>query len=156
MIDVVDSVTRSRMMAGILSKNTKPEMIVRRYLHACGYRYRLHRKDLPGKPDLVLSKYRLVIFVHGCFWHRHPSCIYATTPNSRREFWEEKLNGNVLRDQKQMSKLLADGWRVLYVWECGLKHLLSNIDILRGMIEDLDKDFQAWPENPPKAAFVIS
>lgn len=152
MIDVVDNVTRSRMMAGILSKDTKPEMIVRRYLHASGYRYRLHRKDLPGKPDLVLSKYRLAIFIHGCFWHRHPGCIYATTPNNRREFWEEKLTGNVLRDQKQMSQLLVDGWRVLFIWECGLKHLLRDIDIVRGMIEDLDKDFQVWPESPPRSA----
>ena len=139
-------------MASILGKDTKPEMIVRRYLHACGFRYRLHRKDLPGKPDLVLSKYMLAIFVHGCFWHRHPGCIYATTPSNRREFWEEKLNGNALRDQKQMSQLISDGWRVLFVWECGLKHMLSDIGVLREMIEDFDKVFQVWPESPPRAA----
>lgn len=150
MTDVVGSATRSRMMAGILSKDTKPELTVRRYLHACGYRYRLHRKDLPGKPDLVLSKYRLAIFVHGCFWHRHQCCIYATTPNNRRDFWEGKLNGNVLRDQNQVSQLCAEGWRVLVVWECGLKHLLSEIDVLQEMIENVNIDFQVWPENPPK------
>lgn len=151
MIDVVDTVTRSRMMAGILGKDTKPELTVRRYLHMYGYRYRLHRKDLPGKPDLVLSKYKLVIFVHGCFWHRHQGCMYAVTPHNRRDFWEEKLNGNFLRDQKQISKLRAEGWRVLVVWECALKHLLCEIDILQKMIRSVEEDFQVWPERPPKA-----
>jgi DNA mismatch endonuclease (patch repair protein) len=150
MVDVVDTATRSRMMAGILGKDTKPEMAVRRYLHACGYRYRLHRRDLPGKPDLVLSKYRLVIFVHGCFWHRHQGCMYATTPSNRRDFWEEKLNGNFLRDQKHIAKLRADGWRVLIVWECALKHFLSEIGVLQQMIRNVDVDFQVWPESPPR------
>jgi DNA mismatch endonuclease (patch repair protein) len=139
------------MMAGILGKDTKPEMTVRRYLHACGYRYRLHRKDLPGKPDLVLSKYRLVIFVHGCFWHRHQDCIYATVPNNRRKFWVDKFNGNVLRDQNQISRLSAKGWRVLVVWECGLKHLFCEINTLQGMIEDLSEGFQVWPVTPPRS-----
>lgn len=152
MIDIVDGVTRSRMMAGILGRNTKPELIVRRYLHACGYRYRLHRKDLPGKPDLVFSKYKLVIFVHGCFWHRHANCVYATSPGSRRDFWEEKLNGNVSRDQKQISLLNAKGWRVVVVWECGLKHLLNELSFLNEMIVNLDEALQEWPESPPKSA----
>ncbi|NVZ36143.1 DNA mismatch endonuclease Vsr [Pseudomonas sp. A4002] len=152
MIDIVDGVTRSRMMAGILGRNTKPELIVRRYLHACGYRYRLHRKDLPGKPDLVFSKYKLVIFVHGCFWHRHANCVYATSPGSRRDFWEEKLNGNVSRDQKQISLLNAKGWRVVVVWECGLKHLLNELSFLNEMILNLDEALQEWPESPPKSA----
>lgn len=151
MIDVVSGETRSRMMAGILGKNTKPELIVRRYLHACGYRYRLHRKDLPGKPDLVLPKYKLVVFVHGCFWHRHNNCVYATTPNSRRCFWEDKLNGNVIRDKKQISQLNGEGWRVIVVWECGLKHLLDELGILRQMILNFDNEFQVWPRIPPKS-----
>ncbi|MGY2267701.1 very short patch repair endonuclease [Pseudomonas sp. SDO5561_S422] len=151
-MDIVDGVTRSRMMAGILGRNTKPELIVRRYLHACGYRYRLHRKDLPGKPDLVFSKYKLVIFVHGCFWHRHANCVYATSPGSRRDFWEEKLNGNVSRDQKQISLLNAKGWRVVVVWECGLKHLLNELSFLNEMIVNLDEALQEWPESPPKSA----
>ena len=151
MIDVVDSAKRSRMMAGILAKNTKPELIVRRYLHACGYRYRLHRKDLPGKPDLVLPKYKVVIFVHGCFWHRHKNCVYATSPNSRREFWEAKLNGNVLRDRKQISLLSAEGWRVVIVWECGLKHLLDELGVLDEMILNFSDGLQIWPRNPPKS-----
>jgi DNA mismatch endonuclease (patch repair protein) len=138
------------MMAGILGKNTKPELIVRRYLHMHGYRYRLHRKDLPGRPDLVLPKYKIAIFVHGCFWHRHQGCMYATTPANRREFWEEKLNGNFLRDKRQIAKLLLEGWRVLVVWECGLKHLLNEIDFLQQMIRSVDEDFQVWPENPPR------
>ncbi|WP_433771768.1 very short patch repair endonuclease [Pseudomonas putida] len=137
-------------MAGILGKDTKPEIIVRRYLHACGFRYRLHRKDLPGTPDLVLSKYRLAIFVHGCFWHRHLGCIYATTPGNRREFWEDKLNKNVLRDQKQVSLLIERGWRVVIVWECGLKHLSGEISTLQVMIKGANERFQVWPEKPPK------
>lgn len=151
MIDIVDSATRSRMMAGILGKNTKPELTVRRYLHMQGYRYRLHRKDLPGKPDLVLAKYRIAIFVHGCFWHRHQGCAYATTPHNRRVFWEEKLNGNTLRDQKHISKLHEEGWRVLVIWECALKHLLGEIDVLQKMICSLDEGYQVWPEVPPRS-----
>ncbi|UST73196.1 DNA mismatch endonuclease Vsr [Pseudomonas siliginis] len=151
MVDVVDSTTRSRMMAGILGKNTKPEMAIRRYLHACGYRYRLHRKDLPGKPDLVMSKYRLVIFVHGCFWHRHSNCVYATSPNNRPDFWEEKLNGNVFRDQRQVSELISKGWRVLVIWECGLKHQVAELGGVLERVNNLDKFFQQWPEKPPKA-----
>ncbi|MBC8787302.1 DNA mismatch endonuclease Vsr [Pseudomonas fluorescens] len=151
MIDVVDGVTRSRMMAGILGKNTRPELIVRRYLHACGYRYRLHRKDLPGKPDLVLPKYKLVIFVHGCFWHRHANCVYATSPSSRRDFWEEKLNGNISRDQRQISLLNAEGWRVIVVWECGLKHLRDELGFLNEMIVNFDEALQVWPDQPAKS-----
>lgn len=150
-MDIVDITTRSRMMAGILSRNTKPEMIVRRYLHGFGYRYRLHRKDLPGKPDLVLPKYKLAIFVHGCFWHRHSGCMYATTPSSREDFWSDKLNKNAIRDRNQIASLSSDGWRVIVVWECGLKHLLNEIHILRDMIENSNEVFQVWPAKPPRA-----
>lgn len=150
MVDVVDGATRSRMMAGIRGKNTKPELIVRRYLHACGYRFRLHRRDLPGRPDLVLPKYKLAIFVHGCFWHRHEGCSYATFPKTRRLFWEEKLSGNVRRDQGQLASLNAMGWRVITVWECGLKHSLDDIESLQWMIVSRDQSQQIWPSSPPR------
>jgi DNA mismatch endonuclease, patch repair protein len=118
MTDVVDKATRSRMMSGIRGKDTAPEYLVRRYLHAHGLRYRLHVKDLPGKPDLVFPKYGLVLFVHGCFWHRHNRCKYATTPASNRKFWNEKFDANVARDKKVVRKLKKSGWRVLLIWEC--------------------------------------
>lgn len=118
LIDVVDKKTRSRMMSGITGKDTKPEHIVRRYLHARGFRFRLHRRDLPGKPDIVLPKYRTVVQIHGCYWHRHEGCRYATTPASNREFWERKFTANVERDRRQQQELEALGWRVLVIWEC--------------------------------------
>jgi DNA mismatch endonuclease (patch repair protein) len=121
MIDVVDKETRSRMMAGITGRNTKPELQLRRLLHAAGFRYRLHAKDLPGRPDIVLPRYKAAIFVHGCFWHRHPGCRYATTPGSNTEFWNTKFAANVARDASKEQALIATGWRVLVVWECELK-----------------------------------
>jgi DNA mismatch endonuclease (patch repair protein) len=114
-------------MSQIHSKNTKPELIVRKWLWHHGYRYRLHRKDLPGKPDIVLPKYNAVIFIHGCFWHRH-KCRFASTPATRRDFWEEKLNGNVRRDHKNIQKLEQDNWRVLIVWECEIKEWNSALE----------------------------
>lgn len=121
MPDVVDRETRSRMMAGIQGKDTKPELSLRRALHARGFRYRLHAKDLSGKPDLVLPKHRAVVFVHGCFWHRHEGCRFATTPATRPEFWQAKFAANVARDSAVCSMLLRDGWRVATVWECALR-----------------------------------
>jgi len=120
-MDVVDSATRSRMMAGIRSKDTKPEMTVRRYLHARGFRYRLHARDLPGSPDLVLPKYRVAILVHGCFWHRHAGCRFATTPASNSEQWSAKFQANVVRDARKLASLREAGWRVIVVWECELR-----------------------------------
>jgi DNA mismatch endonuclease (patch repair protein) len=122
MADVVDKATRSRMMAGIRGKNTKPELLVRKFLHACGLRFRLNVKDLPGKPDLVFSKYKVVVFVHGCFWHHHDGCKYATIPSSRTDFWVNKLSDNVVRDEYQTAALEGLGWRVLVVWECELRN----------------------------------
>lgn len=118
-MDVVDQVTRSRMMSGIRGKDTKPELIVRSFLHRAGLRFRLHVK-LPGKPDLVLRKYRTAIFVHGCFWHRHEDCRYATTPASNAKFWREKFAGNVQRDAQVKRQLEEQGWRVEVVWSCQL------------------------------------
>jgi DNA mismatch endonuclease (patch repair protein) len=119
--DVVDRETRSRMMAGIRGKDTKPEMSLRHALHARGFRYRLHVKDVPGKPDLILPKYRAAIFVHGCFWHQHESCRFATAPSTRPEFWQTKFAANVARDSAVRAALLRDGWRVATVWECALR-----------------------------------
>lgn len=118
MIDIVDPATRSRMMAAIRAADTKPEMIVRRSLHAAGLRYRLHVRDLPGRPDVVLPSRRLVIFVHGCFWHRHPGCRFATTPTTRSEFWQAKFQANRQRDAAACEALEAAGWNALTVWEC--------------------------------------
>lgn len=120
MIDVVDQATRSRMMSGIRGKNTKPELIVRSFLHRSGLRFRLHAK-LPGKPDLAFPRYRTVLFVHGCFWHRHANCRYATNPTSNAKFWREKFRANVLRDEKVKRELQASGWKVRVIWSCELK-----------------------------------
>lgn len=120
-MDVVDVATRSKMMAGIRSKDTQPEMTVRKYLHAQGLRYRLHGRKLPGSPDLVLPKHRVAIFVHGCFWHRHEGCRYATTPASNSERWNLKFKGNTERDARSETALRAAGWRVIVVWECELR-----------------------------------
>ncbi len=121
MVDIVDKATRSRMMAGIKGRNTKPELVLRRALHARGFRYRLHAKNVTGRPDLVLPRYRAVIFVHGCFWHRHVGCRYTTTPATRPEFWQAKFSANVARDIAVRDSLLESGWRVATVWECALR-----------------------------------
>lgn len=108
-------------MAGIRSKNTKPELLLRRALHARGLRYRLHGAKLPGKPDLVFAKHQAVVFVHGCFWHRHSNCRFATTPATRPEFWTAKFSANIERDERNVAVLLENGWRIATVWECALK-----------------------------------
>lgn len=121
MPDVVDKATRSRMMGGIRGKDTRPELSLRKALHARGFRYRLHGKTLPGKPDLVFPRYRAVCFVHGCFWHRHPGCRYTTTPATRHDFWQAKFAANVARDERNYHRLFQEGWRVAIVWECSLR-----------------------------------
>lgn len=108
-------------MRAVRSRDTKPEMAVRQALHALGFRFRLQRKDLPGRPDIVLPRHRLVIFVHGCFWHRHENCSRATSPKTREEFWRSKFEGNVARDRKAERALCSMGWKVLTVWECETK-----------------------------------
>lgn len=120
MTDVVDRATRSRMMSGIRGKDTKPEITVRKYLHASGFRYRVAPSYLPGRPDIVLPKYRLVILVHGCFWHRHPGCRYAATPSSNQQFWQAKFTDNIARDRRVVRDLEALGWRVTVVWGCSI------------------------------------
>lgn len=113
---------RSRIMKAVHSKNTAPEMIVRRFLHAAGLRYRLHYKDLPGTPDLVFPGRRVAIFVNGCFWHQHPGCPMASRPKSRTDYWNRKLDRNVERDKEARRKLEEMGWKVLIVWECQLRN----------------------------------
>ncbi|MCH5511829.1 DNA mismatch endonuclease Vsr [Pseudomonas syringae] len=120
MIDVVDSATRSRMMAGIQGKNTSPELLIRKALHARGFRFRIHAKHLPGKPDLILPKYKAVIFIHGCFWHGH-DCRFFKVPKTRTEFWLEKIGKNKTRDSTQIASLQFLGWRVLVIWECAVR-----------------------------------
>ncbi|MCA9450503.1 MAG: DNA mismatch endonuclease Vsr [Candidatus Omnitrophica bacterium] len=117
-LDPLTAEERGRQMSLVRSKDTKPEMRVRRLVHSMGYRYRLHRRDLPGCPDLVFPTRKKVIFVHGCFWHRHKGCPRARLPKSRVEFWEEKLSSNVARDRKARRRLKRLGWDVLVIWEC--------------------------------------
>jgi len=124
---------RSRNMSAIKSKNTKPEIKVRKVLHSMGYRFRLHAKDLPGSPDIVLPKYKTVIFVHGCFWHRHENCKYASTPKTRKEFWNKKFTENKKRDSEIQEKIKILDWRSVVIWECETK----NIENLRDKIIDV-------------------
>lgn len=121
---------RSWIMKSVRQKNTGPEMVVRRALHELGFRFRLHRKDLVGTPDVVLPKYRAVVFVHGCFWHRHPGCSKATMPKTRVDFWKNKFDANVARDLRNIDTLKQQGWNVLVIWECQTKDKTLLIDLL--------------------------
>ena len=121
-MDIWDKEKRSEVMSRIRSKNTKPEMILRKALFARGFRYRVNDRKLPGTPDIVLPKYRTVIFVHGCFWHGHDGCKNASTPKSNIEFWVEKIATNKRRDRIHTEQLTAQGWNVLTVWECDIRH----------------------------------
>jgi DNA mismatch endonuclease Vsr len=116
---------RSVLMSKIRGKNTRPEMAVRRIVHSLGYRYRLHCRELPGTPDIVLRRLRKIIFVHGCFWHRHEHCTQAYTPKSRQTFWQKKFRGTRLRDRRHLAQLKSDGWDVLVIWECELDSIKS-------------------------------
>ena len=121
MADTISAPHRSWNMSRIRGRDTGPEIILRSLLHRAGYRFRLHDRKLPGRPDIVLSKYRTAILVHGCFWHRHEGCRNATTPSTRRDLWQEKFDGNVARDQANEERLIDLAWRVIVVWECELK-----------------------------------
>lgn len=121
MVDIVDKPTRSRMMAGIRAKNTKPEVRLRSALHRLGFRFRIHDRALPGRPDIVLPRYRAAVQIHGCFWHRHEGCRFATNPSSNREFWQAKFEGNVQRDRAAELSLQERGWRTGVIWECSIK-----------------------------------
>ncbi|TQS70336.1 DNA mismatch endonuclease Vsr [Rhodobacteraceae bacterium] len=128
MTDIVSPEKRSDMMSGIRGKDTKPEIIVRRLLHRLGYRFRLHRKDLPGRPDVVLPKWRTVIFVNGCYWHGHEDCHLFRSPKTRTEFWTHKIEGNQVRDRRNHAALEDAGWKVLVIWECAVSKKLSLTD----------------------------
>lgn len=135
-MDTLSVSERSLLMSKVRSKDTKPEMIVRRLVHSLGYRYRLHDKRLPGTPDIVFTGRRKVVFVHGCFWHRHPGCPLARLPKSRLNFWLPKLEGNRERDIRQIAALKELGWSALIIWECEVKHLDSLIQKLHGFLAE--------------------
>ena len=137
-MDTVDRQTRSKIMGSVGRKNTGPELVLRHRLHRLGLRYRLHDKKLSGRPDIVLPRYCAVIFVHGCFWHAHKRCKYATQPSTRKKFWKEKFRVNRSRDKRNCKELAEGGWRVLVVWECALKS--SNAEVLDGVA----KAIKSW------------
>jgi len=118
MTDIYSPKKRSKIMSQVKAINTKPELIVRRLLHRLGYRFRLHRKNLPGKPDIVLPKYKTTIFIHGCFWHHHEGCRKSKFPTSNVDFWKEKIMANVRRDKELRNSLINLGWKVMVIWEC--------------------------------------
>jgi DNA mismatch endonuclease (patch repair protein) len=137
-MDTVDKKTRSRIMASVGQRNTGPEMQLRRVLHRMGLRYRLHDRSLPGSPDLVFPRFRAVVFVHGCFWHVHEGCKFATKPASRKKFWSDKFQANRNRDKRNYDALVASSWRVLVVWQCAIKAMRNN------GIEDLGTAVVNW------------
>ncbi len=147
MTDIVDSKTRSRMMSGIRGKNTKPEIVIRKRLHARGYRFRLHRKDLPGSPDMVLRKHQAVILINGCFWHGH-QCRLFKWPKTRPEFWRNKIEGNIRRDQQKLFELKRLGWRVCLLWECEIKG--ANEEHLNRVMESISK----WLNGAESSLFI--
>lgn len=141
-MDVHSSEQRSFNMSRIRGKDTRPEIMVRKWLWANGYRYRLHRKDLPGKPDIVLPRYHAVIFVHGCFWHRH-GCWATTTPETRRDFWLAKFSENVNRDKRIIEALMKAEWRVMVIWECTLRGKTANPELVtKQIIHFLNSDIR--------------
>lgn len=138
-MDKINPEKRSWVMAQVRGFNTKPEKIIRSLLHRLGYRFRIHRKDLPGKPDIVLPKFRTVIFVHGCFWHSHPSCKHARIPETNEDYWLQKLNKNKIRDIQNKILLENNGWHVLIIWECELK----NMELVQKRLINFFSSFQS-------------
>lgn len=134
MADRLSPEARSRLMAAVKGRNTGPEMIVRRLAHSLGYRFRLHRRDLPGSPDLVFPGRRKIVFVHGCFWHRHQGCRQASTPSSRVEFWKDKFRRNVERDTAVERALRAAGWDVLIIWQCETRDRTKLAELLSSFL----------------------
>lgn len=136
-------------MRSIRSRDTRPELIFRRWLRANGFGYRLELAELPFKPDVILSRYKLVVFIHGCFWHRHSGCFYATTPADNYQKWQKKFLDNEDRDRRSIAALRGLGWRVLVIWECGLKHCQDDLPGIIGMIKG-DQSVMEWPSRPPR------
>ncbi len=140
MTDVFSEEQRSYVMSRVGSKNTKPELLVRSFLHRVGFRFRIHGRKLPGNPDLVLPKHQTVVFVHGCFWHRHKDCRRATMPASRVEFWKDKFDKNVARDRKNLALLKETGWRAIVLWECEIANVKGREERLAKLAEEILKD----------------
>lgn len=140
MSDIYSEQQRSDLMKKIGSKNTKPEIIIRKIVHSAGYRFRLHRKDLPGTPDLVFPKFKKVIFINGCFWHGHQGCKKSSLPTTKKELWEEKIKKNIERDSKNIADLKKRGWETLIIWECEIKK--KNYNMLTINISNFLKPFQ--------------
>lgn len=149
MVDVHDRKTRSKNMSAIKATHTKPEILFRKALHARGYRFRLHKKELPGKPDIVLPKYRTAVFVNGCFWHKH-ECHLFKWPATNRKWWESKLNNTAERDADKHDKLIKAGWRVFVVWECSLRGRH------RQSIDSIIAEFEEWLSEGSCEGEVIS
>ncbi len=139
-MDVYSATKRSELMAKVRSKDTKPERALRSCLHRLGFRFRMQRRNLPGTPDIILPKFHTVIFVHGCFWHRHTGCKRATMPQDNFEYWTKKFESNVRRDAMNQQALRKLGWKVLIVWECEIKNILQNPDVIkRRILEEEDE-----------------
>ena len=161
MTDVHSQETRSYNMSRIKAKDTKPELLVRKYLFCKGFRYRVNVKDLPGKPDIVLPKYKTVIFIHGCFWHGHEGCKYFVIPKTRTEWWTEKIRKNKERDQQEHEALRKTGWNIITVWECQLKPrkreqtLEGILLLLQKIYLDLQKKPIITPYTPPATEFPM-
>lgn len=144
-MDKISKEKRSKNMSKIKSHDTSIEIKVRKYLFSQGFRYRKNVKSLPGKPDIVLSKYKTVIFINGCFWHRHPGCKYATTPSSHQEFWQKKFTANVKNDQKNHKPLTESGWNVIVLWECEIEH--DFVNLMTNLIKELHSRLPVIPDN---------
>lgn len=137
-MDIKSAEKRSQNMAAIKSKDTTPELLIRRQLFKRGFRYRLHSGKLPGKPDLFLPKYSTAVFINGCFWHQHPSCKEAYMPKSNTDKWKTKLTANVIRDEKRVGQLISQDYRVLVVWECTIKKSIKSVVTLELMMQEIE------------------
>ena len=138
--DILTKEERSALMAKVKGKNTKPEIYVRKYLFSKGFRYRVNDPRYPGRPDIILPKYRTAIFVHGCFWHGHESCKYARLPLTNREFWENKIRTNIERDKRNIELLKQEGWKVVVVWQCELRNRRLREERMKRLVEEIEAD----------------
>lgn len=136
MADIVSSSKRAEMMSSVKQRHTKPEIAVRKILHSLGFRFRLHRKDLPGSPDIVLPKFRTVIFVHGCFWHQHKNCSKSRRPSSNQDYWNTKLDENISRDERKEKELSKLGWRIITIWQCEIRDLKTLTPKLKKLLAE--------------------
>lgn len=153
MVDFVNSETRSRWMSRIRSADTQPELVVRRALHANGLRYRLHVRQLPGTPDIVLARFGVCVFVNGCFWHHHRGCLHARIPSTNMATWTTKFRRNQERDKAARRALVQAGWRVIDVWECGIRDVkVPDLSWLPDAVRFGSKSHTQWPRRPPKPA----